>query len=66
MVEQQVYRSYKLLSNSQTMYINDPRWNDMWYMVSDNTSYIILELFVTNVLPVCHSLNIVFGWLDYM
>jgi len=34
MVEQQVLKSYKLLSNFQAININDARWEDMWYMVS--------------------------------
>ena len=35
MVEQQVLKSYKLLSKfSTSIKINDTRWENMWYMVS--------------------------------
>lgn len=42
MVEQQVFKFYKLLSNYQMMKINDPRWKDMWYTVSVTLFYKIV------------------------
>ena len=36
MVEQQVMKSFKLLSSeSVNFYVNDTRWNEMWYIVSE-------------------------------
>ena len=34
MVEQQLLKSFKLLSESQVYRFNDQRWPDMWYIVS--------------------------------
>lgn len=39
MVEQQELKSYQLLSSSSELfYVNDPRWDDMWYIVSEKHS----------------------------
>ena len=35
MVEQQIIKSYKLLSSgSENIFVNDPMFQDMWYIVS--------------------------------
>ena len=34
MVEQQLLKSFKLLSESQVYHFNDERWPEMWYIVS--------------------------------
>lgn len=35
MVEQQELKSYSLLSfQPDVVYLNDPKWTDMWYIVS--------------------------------
>lgn len=46
MVEQQLLKSFKLLSESQVYRFNDRRWPDMWYIVSA-TGYV----FKCNAVP---------------
>ena len=41
MVEQQELKSYELLSSYPSMefHANDPRFSEMWYIVSEYTAY---------------------------
>ena len=51
MVEQQELKSYDLLSSqSVDFHANDPRFNDMWYIVSATLIYSVFLICLTSLL----------------
>lgn len=50
MVEQQLLKSFKLLSESQVYRFNDQRWPDMWYINrADGPTYNVIDAWNSNI-----------------
>ncbi|KAM7432787.1 Proprotein convertase subtilisin/kexin type 5 [Porites harrisoni] len=50
MVEQQLLKSFKLLSESQVYHFNDERWPEMWYIKrTDGPTYNVIDVWNKNI-----------------